>query len=141
MATAKADDFTAGMFDAINGMMLDVLAAVARKDYDDRRRRQAQGQAKAEGSRQEGERLPQCRNRLDAEWRCLSVISGATMLASGRGRTPNATIVSDWCPFSSEVGHQVPGVPGFKHLGVSVRRVQAWRCFDCPVEPWYPGTL
>src|SRR5215207_7628317 len=51
MATAKADDFTARMFDAINGMMLDVLAAVARKDYEDRRRRQAQGQtkAKAEG--------------------------------------------------------------------------------------------
>ena len=47
MATAKADDFTARMFDAINGMMLDMLAAVARKDYEDRRRRQAQGQAKA----------------------------------------------------------------------------------------------
>ena len=28
-------------------MLLDMLAAVARKDYDDRRRRQAQGQAKA----------------------------------------------------------------------------------------------
>ena len=51
MATAKADDFTARRFDAINGMMLDMLAAVARKDYEDRRRRQAQGQAqaKAEG--------------------------------------------------------------------------------------------
>jgi DNA invertase Pin-like site-specific DNA recombinase len=47
MASAKADDFTARMFDAINGMMLDMLAAVARKDYEDRRRRQAQGQAKA----------------------------------------------------------------------------------------------
>ncbi len=47
MATAKADDFTARMFDAINSMMLDMLAAVARKDYEDRRRRQAQGQAKA----------------------------------------------------------------------------------------------
>lgn len=35
------------MFSAVNGMMLDVLAAVARKDYKDRRRRQAQGQAKA----------------------------------------------------------------------------------------------
>ena len=35
------------MFGAINGMMLDMLAAVARKDYDDRRRRQAQGIAKA----------------------------------------------------------------------------------------------
>jgi DNA invertase Pin-like site-specific DNA recombinase len=35
------------MLDALNGMMLNVLAAVARKDYEDRRRRQAQGQAKA----------------------------------------------------------------------------------------------
>ena len=34
------------MFEAINGMLLDMLAAVARKDYDDRRRRQAQGIAK-----------------------------------------------------------------------------------------------
>lgn len=35
------------MLDAINGMMLDMLAAIARKDYEDRRRRQAQGIAKA----------------------------------------------------------------------------------------------
>jgi DNA invertase Pin-like site-specific DNA recombinase len=47
MANAKVDDFTARMFDAINGMMLDMLAAMGRKDYEDRRRRQAQGQAKA----------------------------------------------------------------------------------------------
>jgi DNA invertase Pin-like site-specific DNA recombinase len=44
---APADEFTARMFGAINSMMLDMLAAVARKDYDDRRRRQAQGIAKA----------------------------------------------------------------------------------------------
>lgn len=43
----SGDDFTKRMFSAVNGMMLDVLAAVARKDYEDRRRRQAQGQAKA----------------------------------------------------------------------------------------------
>ena len=47
MATNNADEFTGRMFEAINGMLLDMLAAVARKDYDDRRRRQAQGQAKA----------------------------------------------------------------------------------------------
>ena len=47
MATAKVDDFTARMFEAINGMLLDMLAAVARKDYEERRRRQMQGQAKA----------------------------------------------------------------------------------------------
>lgn len=45
---APADEFTARMFSAINSMMLDVLAAVARKDYDDRRRRQSQGIAKAQ---------------------------------------------------------------------------------------------
>ncbi len=47
MATAKTDEFTARMFEAINQMLLDMLAAVARKDYEDRRRRQAQGQARA----------------------------------------------------------------------------------------------
>jgi DNA invertase Pin-like site-specific DNA recombinase len=45
--TGKVDDFTSRMFDAINGMLLDMLADVARKDYEDRRRRQMQGQAKA----------------------------------------------------------------------------------------------
>ncbi len=45
---AKADDeFTGRMLSAVNGMLLDMLAAVARKDYDDRRRRQAEGTAKA----------------------------------------------------------------------------------------------
>jgi DNA invertase Pin-like site-specific DNA recombinase len=45
------DEFSQRMADAINGMMLEMLAAFARKDYEDRRRRQAQGiaKAKAEG--------------------------------------------------------------------------------------------
>lgn len=47
MVTASQDDFTARMLEALNGMLLDMLAAIARKDYDDRRRRQAQGIAKA----------------------------------------------------------------------------------------------
>jgi DNA invertase Pin-like site-specific DNA recombinase len=47
MAAKSSDEFTGRMFEAINSMLLDMLAAVARKDYDDRRRRQAQGQAKA----------------------------------------------------------------------------------------------
>jgi DNA invertase Pin-like site-specific DNA recombinase len=45
-ATAS-DEFTGRMFAAVNSMMLDVLAAVARKDYEDRRRRQVQGIKKA----------------------------------------------------------------------------------------------
>ncbi len=47
LAERKPDEFTGRMFAAVNGMMLDVLAAVARKDYEDRRRRQAEGQARA----------------------------------------------------------------------------------------------
>jgi len=39
MATNAGDEFTGRMFEAINGMLLDMLAAVARKDYVDRRRR------------------------------------------------------------------------------------------------------
>ncbi len=45
------DEFTNSMMKAINSMMMDMLAAIARKDYQDRRRRQAEGieKAKAEG--------------------------------------------------------------------------------------------
>ena len=45
------DEFTGSMIKAINSMMMDVLAAIARKDYQDRRRRQAEGikKAKEEG--------------------------------------------------------------------------------------------
>jgi DNA invertase Pin-like site-specific DNA recombinase len=47
---APGDEFTAHMFAALNAMMLDMLAAVARKDYEDRRRRQAQGIVKAKAA-------------------------------------------------------------------------------------------
>ena len=47
---ASEDDFTARMIAAVNDMLLDMLAAIARKDYEDRRRRQAQGIAKAKGA-------------------------------------------------------------------------------------------
>ncbi len=43
MMTTNADDITSRMMDALNAMMLDMLAAIARKDYEDRRRRQQQG--------------------------------------------------------------------------------------------------
>ncbi|MFM0474775.1 recombinase family protein [Paraburkholderia strydomiana] len=41
--TTNGDDITGRMMDALNSMMLDMLAAIARKDYEDRRRRQQQG--------------------------------------------------------------------------------------------------
>ena len=37
------DEFTRSMIKAINNMMMDMLAAISRKDYQDRRRRQAEG--------------------------------------------------------------------------------------------------
>ena len=43
MVTTSKDDFTTRMFDAINGMLLDMLAAISRKDFEDRRRRQREG--------------------------------------------------------------------------------------------------
>ncbi|KQN89956.1 resolvase [Sphingomonas sp. Leaf231] len=48
--TEPADEFTGRMFAAVNAMLLDVLAAVARKDYVDRRRRQAEGIVKAKAA-------------------------------------------------------------------------------------------
>lgn len=48
---AASDEFTRSILRAINSMMLDMLAAIARKDYEDRRQRQREGVDKA---RQEG---------------------------------------------------------------------------------------
>ncbi len=47
----KSSEFMSSILQAINSMMLDMLAAIARKDYEDRRHRQMQGiaKAKAEG--------------------------------------------------------------------------------------------
>ncbi len=47
LMSSHADEFTLRMSEAINSMMLDMIAAIARKDYEDRRRRQIQGIAKA----------------------------------------------------------------------------------------------
>lgn len=47
MRLETADEFTARMLDAVNNMMLDMLAAIARKDYEQRRERQKQGISKA----------------------------------------------------------------------------------------------
>lgn len=48
MKPTQGDDFTSRMLDAINRMMLDMMAAIARKDYEQRRERQAQGILKAQ---------------------------------------------------------------------------------------------
>lgn len=51
MMLKTEDAFTGPMFDAINGMLVDMLAAIVRKYYDDRRAGRLKGiaKAKAEG--------------------------------------------------------------------------------------------
>lgn len=80
------DDVTPLLLDAINRMLLDMLAAIARKDYKDRRRRQAQGIAKAQGEgRYRGrqpdlERHTQIAALLDAghSWSAVCAITKAS---------------------------------------------------------------
>nr|WP_067297143.1 recombinase family protein [Marinobacterium profundum] len=47
MQDTAGDEFTSRMLAAVNGMMIEMMAAIARKDYEQRRERQAQGIAKA----------------------------------------------------------------------------------------------
>src|SRR5829696_7957479 len=105
MATAKADDFTARMLDAINGMMLDVLAAVARKDYEDRRRRQAQGQAKAKAEgRYRGRKENVARNHGIASMLRGGVSWSQIQAATGCSRATIAKIAKDRVPWRGVAG-------------------------------------
>lgn len=54
MRASDGDEFTARMLGAINSMLVEMMAAIARKDYEQRRERQAQGieKAKAQGKYQ-----------------------------------------------------------------------------------------
>ena len=47
LSTELLDDMTKGILDAVNCMLIDVLATMACKDYELRRQRSAQGIAKA----------------------------------------------------------------------------------------------
>lgn len=51
LSSKVIDEFTGSMIKAVNTMMIDMLAAIARKDYTDRKRRQKEGinKAKANG--------------------------------------------------------------------------------------------
>lgn len=65
------DGFDARMFSAINDMLIDMLAAIARRDYEQRRERQAQGIAKAKLSGKYRGRRPDS-ERYDAINRLLA---------------------------------------------------------------------
>lgn len=85
-ATQTKDETTQALLDAVNRMLLDMLAAVARKDYTDRRRRQAQGitKAKQEGL-YKGRKADEDRHRVIAElldkglsWSKVCELTGAS---------------------------------------------------------------
>lgn len=86
LAGGNKDDIQSRMLDAINGMMLDMLAAIARKDYEDRRRRQAQGIAKAKeeglyrGRPEDTERNAAIRKMLDSgmSWNSIVAATGCS---------------------------------------------------------------
>ncbi len=86
MASDRADEFTLRMFEAINGMLLDMIAAIARKDYEDRRRRQKQGIAKAKedgkykGRPENISRNAAIKNMLDAgqSWKSIIDATGCS---------------------------------------------------------------
>lgn len=92
MATASGDDIHSRMLDAINGMMLDMLAAIARKDYEDRRRRQAQGIEKAKqdgayrGRKEDTKRNAEIIEMLTEgkSWRRIQAATGASMSTLSR---------------------------------------------------------
>jgi DNA invertase Pin-like site-specific DNA recombinase len=79
-------EFDARIFVAINGMLLDMLAAIARRDYDQRRERQQQGIAKAKAAgKYTGRKINQERydaiNRLVASgtsWSAIQRIVGCS---------------------------------------------------------------
>ena len=80
------DETTQALLDAVNRMLLDMLAAVARKDYTDRRRRQAQGIKRAkEDSLYKGRKPDTERNAAIADmlnrgmsWSQVCQVTGAS---------------------------------------------------------------
>lgn len=63
MDSLIGNSFTGAIVRAVNAMLLDMLAAIARKDYEDRRRRQKQGIAKARAAGKYAGRQPNHRRR------------------------------------------------------------------------------
>lgn len=96
MAKTDTDQFTARMFEAINSMMLDMLAAVARKDYEDRRRRQAEGvkKAKAAGA-YKGRPVDAKRNAAISEMLKAGQSWSSIQAASGCSRSTIARIAKE----------------------------------------------
>jgi DNA invertase Pin-like site-specific DNA recombinase len=106
MLTTTADDFTSRMFAAVNGMMLDMLAAVARKDYEDRRRRQAEGQAKAKAAGvYKGRKEDTARNAAIASMLAKGMSWSQVQAATGCSRATVAKIAKRAAPGNADEAH------------------------------------
>lgn len=92
----EGQDFMRSMLKAINTMMLDMLAAIARKDYEDRRRRQAQGieQAKQEG-KYRGRQANQKRHQRVVELRSAGYTLNDIAKLSGYSKATVCRVLAD----------------------------------------------
>ena len=92
---AGKDAFAERMLSALNSMMLDMLAAISRKDYEDRRRRQAEGQARAKtDGKYRGRPEDEKRNAGIAAMLAAGVSWSAIQNATGCGRATVAKIAA-----------------------------------------------
>lgn len=102
-ATQSKDETTQALLDAVNRMLLDMLAAVARKDYTDRRRRQAQGIAKAkQDGLYKGRRADLDRHKVIADlldkglsWTKVCELTGASRSTLKRVSDSRKTLAPD----------------------------------------------
>lgn len=100
---APTDEFTSRMFSAINGMMLDMLAAISRKDYTTRRDRAAQGIAKAKNEGKYKGRVEDTERNLQIQKQLKSGISSwneiQALFGCSRGTVAKqAAILKDQSP-------------------------------------------
>ena len=84
----NSDETTSRIMSAVNNMLLDMLAVIARKDYTDRRRRQAQGiaTARSEG-RYKGRQEDTERNAVIADMLAKGMTWSAIQTATGCSRS------------------------------------------------------
>ena len=97
MMVNQSDELTSRMMDALNNMMLDMLAAIARKDYADRRRRQAEGIAKAKAQgRYRGRPADEDRHKLIFEMIDKGMSWSQVVKATGASRSTISRVLRDF---------------------------------------------
>lgn len=92
----EGQDFMHSILKAINNMMLDMLAAIARKDYEDRRKRQAQGIRQAmEKGKYRGRQADQKRHQRVVELRSAGYTLNDIAKLSGYSKATVCRVLAD----------------------------------------------